>query len=264
MKKLFFCDIDGTLLDGARQMNDVSFKTRYAVKELMKENYVFIASGRCRGLLGKQIMSLEPNGYILCNGAYASLNGEEIFAEYFSSLQLEKIRQAVRNNNGFYILEALDEMYVDSLTSPSFLKFMEIWGQSFLGFKEEGDIEAKCLISMIGFFNKEDMDKAGKELKDYVDLAPHKYTDSFDVNIKGINKGTATKRVIEYLNIPLEDTYAFGDGINDLEMLQSVGHPVIVDNCSEELKHYGFEETDDVLDEGFYNYLVVNKLIKAL
>ena len=67
-----------------------------------------------------------------------------------------------------------------------------------------------------------------------------------------------------YLNIPLEDTYAFGDGINDLEMLQSVGHPVIVANSVDGLKHSVFEETDDVLEDGFYNYLVANKLIKAL
>ena len=57
---------------------------------------------------------------------------------------------------------------------------------------------------------------------------------------------------------------SFGDAINDLEMLQCVGHPVVVDNCVPELKTFGFEQTDDVLDEGFYNYCVSHKLIKAL
>ena len=47
-------------------------------------------------------------------------------------------------------------------------------------------------------------------------------------------------------------------------MLQAVGHPVIMANADERIKHYGFEETSDVLQEGVYRYLVDNKLIKPL
>ena len=69
---------------------------------------------------------------------------------------------------------------------------------------------------------------------------------------------------MEYLGIKREDTYCFGDGINDLEMLQAVGHPVKMANCDEFLKDYDFEVADDVLNDGFYHYLVNNNLIKPL
>ncbi len=265
MKKLFFCDIDGTILDGSRKMNEVSEKTRYALRELKRNgDYVFIASGRCRGLLGDHIRSLDASGYVLCNGAYAEFEGKEIFAAYFEDEDVEKIRDIVTKYDGFYIFETLDQMYVDSLTSPSFNAFMNGWGKALNGFVEEKDKKEKYLISMIGFFDTTVMPEAEAELTPFVDLASHKQFSSYDVNIKGINKGVGVKKVIEYLGIDLEDTYGFGDGINDLEMLQSVGHPVIVDNCVDGLRHFGFEETDDVLDDGFYNYLVANKLIKAL
>ena len=50
---------------------------------------------------------------------------------------------------------------------------------------------------------------------------------------------------VTYLDIPFENTYCFGDGINDLEMLEAVNHPVIMKNCDPQLKTKGFEETDD-------------------
>ena len=53
MKKLIFCDIDGTIIDGSRNMKELSAKTRYAIGELARDNYVFIASGRCKGLLDR-------------------------------------------------------------------------------------------------------------------------------------------------------------------------------------------------------------------
>ena len=264
MNKLIFCDIDGTILDGSRKMNEISAKTRYAIEQLTKEDYVFIASGRCKGLLDDQIRSLNPTGYILCNGAYAEINDKSIYAEYFSKEELETIRRIVRKYDGFYIFETLDKMYVDSLTSESFKAFMKGWGKALDGFVEGEDPSQKYLISMVGFANHDILPQAEAELRSCVDLASHKQYSSYDVNIRGINKGVGVKKVMEYLHIPLEDTYCFADGINDLEMLQSVGHPVIVDNCVDELRRYGFEETDDVLDEGFYNYLTANKLIKPL
>jgi len=47
-------------------------------------------------------------------------------------------------------------------------------------------------------------------------------------------------------------------------MLYEVGHPIIMANADEKIKGLGFDETDDVLDDGLYNYLVSHKLIKPL
>ncbi len=264
MRKLIFCDIDGTILDGSRHMNEVSAKTRYAISELRKDDYVIISSGRCMGLLDGQIKALDPNGYILCNGAHAQVDNKEIYSMYFEPEAIEKIKETVIRYHGFYILETLNEMYVDSLVSDSFSAFVDGWGSSLQGFSLGKDKDEKYLIAMIGFMDRSIMKDVERELAPYVDLAAHKQFSSYDVNIKGVNKGTGVERIREYLNIPFEDTYCFGDGINDLEMLQSVAHPVVVANCVDELKKYGFEETDDVLDDGFYNYLLAHKLIKAI
>jgi len=50
------------------------------------------------------------------------------------------------------------------------------------------------------------------------------------------NKGTGLARLLQQLNISKDEVIAFGDGSNDIEMLQTVGWPVAVENAVEELK----------------------------
>lgn len=265
MANLIFCDIDGTIIDGIRGMYNVSFKTRYAIQQLKKNgDYVIIASGRNKGLLNDEIKSLEPGGYVLCNGAYAEIDGKPIFEKAFSSTAVEKIAEVPVKNHGFYILESVDDVHVHSFQDESFRFFMRNWGLDHHGFAENEELRDDFYIAMIGFLDEDDARKATDELNGYVDIARHKSFISYDINVKGINKGTGVRKIIEYLDVPFENTYCFGDSINDLEMLQSVFHPVIVENAHELLKGFGFEMTDDVVDDGFYNYLVSNKLIKAL
>ena len=215
-------------------------------------------------LMDDEIISLKPSGYILCNGAYACVDDKDIYSVYFRQEEVDKIREVVNKYDGFAIFETLNETYVDSLESRPFLEFMNCWGKALTGFREGRDPDDRYLIAMIGFSDRNVMPHVERELKDYADLAAHMQYSSCDVNIRGINKGYGVKKIIEYLNVPLEDTYAFGDGINDLEMLQSVGHPIIMANCNDELRPFGFEETADVLDDGFYKYLTENGLIKAI
>ena len=51
------------------------------------------------------------------------------------------------------------------------------------------------------------------------------------------NKGEALRAIMDYYGIAKEDCYAFGDSLNDREMLLSAGHPFVMRNSkSPELK----------------------------
>ena len=52
---------------------------------------------------------------------------------------------------------------------------------------------------------------------------------------KNVTKGEAVKNIMEKLNISLENTMAFGDGLNDYEMLSEVGKGLLMGNCAERL-----------------------------
>ena len=117
-----------------------------------------------------------------------------------------------------------------------------------------------CMLAL----NNDDslISKAYKELSNYVDLNRQGDLYSFDLNIKNINKGTAIVELLNYLNQDYIETFAFGDGINDLEMMQIVNYPIVMDNACMELKEIAYDITDDVLNDGFYNGLIKHNIIK--
>lgn len=60
--------------------------------------------------------------------------------------------------------------------------------------------------------------------------------DCLEVLPTGCHKGSALRYLAEYLDVPLPDCMAFGDAMNDREMLSLVGHGVIMGNAMTELK----------------------------
>ena len=59
-----------------------------------------------------------------------------------------------------------------------------------------------------------------------------------EVNIKGVDKGKALERFCELMNIPIEESMAFGDAENDISMLKSAGKAVVMENGTPETKKY--------------------------
>ena len=59
--------------------------------------------------------------------------------------------------------------------------------------------------------------------------------------------------MIKYLDIPWENTYAFGDSMNDYEMLKYVNYGVAMGNASEKLKKEVKYTTEDYDKGGIKN-----------
>ena len=52
------------------------------------------------------------------------------------------------------------------------------------------------------------------------------------------------------MNIPIEDSYAFGDGENDIEMLATVGCGIAMGNAAKAVKAHAKKVTDSVSQDG--------------
>ena len=71
-----------------------------------------------------------------------------------------------------------------------------------------------------------------------------------EISIKGITKATGLKQITSYLNIPIEDTIAIGDSLNDLDILQAVGLSICMGNGADECKKVADFTTKDISDDG--------------
>ena len=63
-------------------------------------------------------------------------------------------------------------------------------------------------------------------------------------------KGTGILAVLKHLGISVEESYAFGDGLNDLEMMQTVGHAFVMGNAVDKLKPFAEKILPSVFDDG--------------
>lgn len=78
---------------------------------------------------------------------------------------------------------------------------------------------------------------------------------------KSVSKATGIEVLLKHYGVSKDDTIAFGDNYNDVEMLQFVGCGVVMDNAPDGVKKFADALTDSNEDDGIYNYLFKKNLI---
>lgn len=244
-------------------MSIPSDKTKMAFDKIKANgDLIFIASGRAKCLLPSSIIDLNPSGYILANGAYCEMDGKILFEDIMPVDIRNKIINFAIDNDCVYYLENKDYIYTKDLSDKLHIEYSSTWDITKC-YKDKGYTDNTSINIAMLAMHKDDclIEKVYEELGQYVDINRQGNFYSFDLNIMNVNKGSAIAKIIEYLDIDKENTYAFGDGINDIEMMQMVNHSIAMANANKLLIAHCKEFTDNVLDDGFYNYLDINNLI---
>ena len=72
---------------------------------------------------------------------------------------------------------------------------------------------------------------------------------------KGTSKATGIEWLCKHLGVAKEDTYGIGDSINDLEMLQCVGHGIAMGDGTQAAKDVAEYVTTPLWEDGIYHAL---------
>ncbi|MFK4785975.1 Cof-type HAD-IIB family hydrolase [Fusobacterium sp. MFO224] len=240
MYKAVITDLDGTLLNSKHEISDYSKKI---IKKIIDKGIKFIiATGRhhkdamCfKEQLGADSFLISANGSVVHdykNNPVINNTIPENYAEYFLNLDLEEeIMQNVYTFDKWYVnvdVPEVNEFHKESGFAPNVVELRKIRKDNISKFayicrdsRVLDELEAKL--------------KKDKDIADKIDI-----TASLDVCLeimgKGVSKGKAISQILEKEGISLEETIAFGDGLNDKEMLELVGKGLIMGNASEKLK----------------------------
>ena len=82
-----------------------------------------------------------------------------------------------------------------------------------------------------------------------------------DVNMRGIDKSIAARKVMEYYGFTMEESMAFGDGGNDVSLVRDVKLGVAMGNACQELKDVADYVTTGVDEDGISRALEYFELI---
>ena len=69
------------------------------------------------------------------------------------------------------------------------------------------------------------------------------------------------QHILSHYKFSKEKAIAFGDGENDIDMLQSVGKGIAMGNASEKVKAIATDICKSVEDDGIYHYLKDQRII---
>lgn len=73
-----------------------------------------------------------------------------------------------------------------------------------------------------------------------------------DIVERSSSKAAGLRRLCQYYRIPIEDTVAFGDSMNDCEIIREAGIGVAMGNATPELKATADYVTDDIDKDGIW------------
>lgn len=247
--KIIAFDLDGTLLDDKKHIPQENLR---ALREAAAAGALLVpATGRLYTGIPQSLRELPGVRYCLTiNGAYAydakedkNLYSADMPAELCLRLiehmdSLPVIYDCYQDNWGF-ISRSMLERAAEYIPDPAILKMM--WDlrtpvdSLYEAIKERG----RPVQKMQMHFNDPQLRR--RELELLPRLFPETAVSSslpwnIEINSIDATKGKALKNLCRELDIDIRDTLAFGDGTNDLDMIQTAGVGVAMGNAVEEVK----------------------------
>lgn len=261
MKKAVFFDIDGTLWDEKQQIPE---STKEALRLLKKNgHYMFLCSGRTRVFIPQEeLMPLGFDGILAGCGTYGEFEGEVKYYHKIDRAQIRRECAYMDSLQASYILEGRYALYLDEERFPEEYPFCtqmkEILKDKLLrvsGNEEQLEVSKFCVNYL-----EQGHEVLEAELAKRYTVIP-RVGNFMEVIPKEHNKATGIREMCRILNIAREDTYAFGDSTNDLDMLRYVAHSVAMGDGMQEAKEAAEYVTRDLWDDGIYHGLKYYGLI---
>lgn len=261
LKGIVFFDVDGTLIDCNKGLDKPSIKTKEAIKKLKENGYLtMLATGRPMSFVDDGLKDLGLDGYIASNGTYIELNNEVVLNDDIKLEKLKEIMEYCSENNIDFILEGQTASYV--LNEEVVKRMVENFSlpeDSFNGNWTEEELSANKLVIIDN--GEENFKDIFERFKDEFVFMQHPGHSSYDMYRIGCTKAHGIEHLINELGLTDKDTYAFGDGENDIEMFQRVKYGIAMGEAHETLIPHAYKQTENVPNEGIYKALLELGLI---
>ena len=249
MKALLFFDIDGTLLtlDEQHRMPESTIEALHQAKQRGHE--IFINTGRVRTAIDKHLLEFGFDGLVCGCGTYIEYHGRPLLHNRLTKEQCLAYAQDLRKLHYQTVFEGKDRLFIEGEYGPdSFMEYIYTYFSENSDYPIEESAHPEFIFDKLTTVQMEDSDPHA------FTIIPH-FGKVFELVPKGFSKATGIQLLMDYLHVQADDCYAFGDSINDLEMLRFVQHSVGMGNSVKEVLEVVEFRTTDILEDGITNAL---------
>lgn len=252
MVKLIASDLDGTLLPPTKIMPE---KTFGLIDVMSAEGITFApASGRQLHNLKKLFAPvLDKIAIIAENGGLVFCRGEIVFCDPTPAADVKRALDIIRRVDGLYpVVSCVDCAFYED----SYPRFVETLKRSYSAEKLvtnlDDVLESHVALKISVWDDLPAAEHGGKILPPMIEGLRTMISgfDWLDVSVAHANKGRALKALMAHLGVERSDCVAFGDHMNDLEMLQASGKAYVTANAFPALKAAVGEEIASNADFG--------------
>ena len=238
MLKFIATDLDGTLLDQNQRVPEEAFPV---IRELTRRGILFCpASGRQYANLKKLFAPVENDVlFIAENGALVRYRGETLYLNPIPDELIKDALDAIRSiPNIFPMLCGSENSYIENSENP----FHTCACLSYTNCVQVGsldDVVGREKICKIAIY--ETLGSHNNCIIDLPEKIPFLRTtlsgaDWCDVSALNANKGDAMRFIKQKFSFNADECAAFGDHMNDYEMLLECGHAYVTENAYPPLK----------------------------
>ncbi len=280
MKYLFF-DIDGTLVGHDKA---VTKKNREAIiKAREKGHKVFVCTGRAPTSITPNILDIGFDGVISSAGAFVEVGGEYIFENYISQNLLSQVLLLFTNKKVLLSLETKDALYQSPGIMDFFIKMMtkKHSGDNFelarlLEERSKSEIRLPirefdisttkvtklCFLSedKIAFYDC--VKYLAKEFNVVIFSNPEDDYINGEIILKDCTKSEGMSRILDHIGGDINETIAYGDSMNDFEMIRDANMGVVSVAGAQKLKDIADDFFEDPDKDGIYKHLVKINIIE--
>ncbi len=233
-RKILYFDVDGTIVTREHVVPESARRALSAAREA--GHVLLVNTGRPYRHVEPQIKALPMNGFLCSLGGYILLKGKELCHFTFSPEESRRIRDLGRECGMDVLFESEEAVWYDEQCRNPHgeREFRWLTGIGVPGFRDT--MQPGFAFDKFVCWPREDGDpeRFVRTLEDRLTFIPREHG-MLEAVRRGLSKAGAMELVRRRLDVGVEDTFAFGDGANDLPMLRAAGTAVLMGNAPEEL-----------------------------
>ena len=261
MKPIVSFDMDMTLLN-----HDTFAIPESALKalDMLREHYIVVlATGRdmdshFSANLRDQV---KPDAIIHANGAKVTV-GDKVIYEAFMSKELKRqlLEFAQENSLAVGVTIGDEDYYVhpECVTKHD----QERWGECGRRYFDPWKLMDMKVPSMCYIGKPEGAALIGKAFPE-LRLPLFAGQQGADIIEEKNSKANGLRLLCKYYGTSIEEAYAFGDSMNDYEIIKAAGTGIAMGNANPKLKEVADYVASDINDDGIYKACVELGLIKG-